>query len=59
MEQDIYVVVAETDGIEDGAIVMETEADGATVEKANERVKKLAGRYGECRIAKLTFIEEN
>ena len=61
MSAPIYVVVAATGGAprEDnpkgGPIVMETEAEGATLEQAQHRAGQIERRFGPCRVARLVF----
>jgi hypothetical protein len=60
----IYVVVASTGGMQTdadpkgGPIVMETEADGATLARANERAASLERSYGPCRVGRVVFEDE-
>ena len=63
-ELDIYVVVAERDNYvnDEGPyqpIVFETHVEGATLEKAKERIAHLKGRYGKTSIAKLCFVNND
>ena len=62
--KEIYVVVAKNDvphhkfGVDKGGeIVLETYTQFATIEHAREIIAKFNGRLGECRIAKLEFVE--
>lgn len=62
MDAPIYVVVMATGGalteaqpFHGGPIVMETEVDGATLERAQAWAGKLEHRYGACRVARLVF----
>ena len=57
MAKDIYVVVADKDGGGGGPIVFETDIENSSKEDAIVRIYRLDGMYGECRIAKLNFIE--
>lgn len=61
----IYVVVMSTGGaltqqhpINGGPIVMETEVDGATLEKARERAAMYERRFGACRVGRVIFEDE-
>lgn len=60
----IFVVVASTGGARQagypngGPIVMETEAEGATMEAANYRAAALERHYGACRVGRVVFEGE-
>jgi len=60
-DDDIYVVVADNDGVHsgyrdpDGPIVMEQYTRVSTKEAMEQRIITMGGRYGNCRIAKLVF----
>jgi hypothetical protein len=61
-DQEKFVVVVEHDGSKDGRpIVWEQYIDGdhATIEAAKARKRRLSGRYGRARIARLVFIEDD
>jgi hypothetical protein len=64
IEKDVYVVVAERDTgdpneMSHGPIVFETFVETATRERAERRIKTLKGRFGECRVAKLVFVDDS
>ena len=60
----IFVVVASTGGAprgdnpRGGPIVMETEADGATLAQAQHRAAMLERRFGACRVGRVVFEGE-
>ena len=65
MNAPIYVVVMSTGGalteaepVNGGPIVMETDVDGATLQRAQDRAAMLERRYGACRIGRVVF-EDN
>jgi len=70
IEKDIYVVVADNDqkhkyGLDGhfysdigGQIVFEQYVKNADLESVKKRARQLSKNYGKCRIAKLTFLEE-
>lgn len=62
--EEIYVVVAKNDvphprwGLDKGGeIVLEIYTKQATLENARQIIKRFNGRLGECRIARLEFVE--
>lgn len=62
MDAPIYVVMVATGGAltpehpeKGGPIVMETEVDGATLQRAREKAAMLERNWGACRIARLVF----
>lgn len=64
MAAPIYVVVMSTGGAQTeanpkgGPIVMETEVDGNSLEKAKAWAGKLEPTYGACRIGRVVFEDE-
>jgi hypothetical protein len=63
IEKDIYVVVSERDTgdpnqMNHGPMVFETFVPTATRERAERQIKNLKGKFGECRIAKLVFVDD-
>jgi hypothetical protein len=60
----IYVVVMATGGStsdllpDGGPIVMETEVDGATLQRAQERAATMERRWGACRVGRVVFEDE-
>jgi hypothetical protein len=60
----IYVVVTTTGGAPrldnqaGGPIVMETEAEGATIEQAQHQAARLERRFGACRVGRVVFEGE-
>lgn len=64
MSAPIYVVVMSTGGArtdanpKGGPIVMETEVDGNSLEKAQAWAGKLGRTYGACRIGRVVFGDE-
>jgi len=62
LDKDLYVIVAETECVElpGRPIVWETYLDGrsASLEVARMRRASIGAAYGETRIAKLVFIED-
>ena len=68
-EDDIYVIVADNDQQferkdgshwhdDGGPLVFEQYTSSADYESTKRRADRMAKKYGRCRIAKLTFIEE-
>lgn len=70
MNAPIYVVVTSTGGAgyssghdcgpkhPGGPLVMETDVDGASLEKARERAAMYERRFGACRIGRVVFENE-
>lgn len=70
MNAPIYVVVTSTGGAgyssghdcgpkhPGGPLVMETDVDGASLEKARERAAMYERRFGACRIGRVVFDNE-
>ena len=68
MDKEMYVVVADNDCShavpstsrlyydEKGPIIFETYANEASKENAIKRVASLRGSYGQCRLARLEFV---
>ena len=67
MKKDLYVVVADNDCVQkmpsgniffddNGPIIFETYTKRATKEEAMDRVRAFRGKYGQCRLAKLEFV---
>lgn len=66
MDKDIYVIVAEKPGYfydppegQDASVVLETCVRESSLKEAEERLENLPKRFGQCRIAKLSFVEES
>jgi hypothetical protein len=62
MNKDIYVLVAEKDSPRSKkpkAIIFETYIDNSSLVDIAKFQKELGGRYGETKIAKLTFLEDS
>ena len=68
MHEDIYVVVAENDqGVkigenehfdDGGPLIFEQYTRGADLKSIKKRKEQLECKYGKCRIAKLSFIDQ-
>ena len=60
VESDIYVIVADNDGVKDpeGPLIFEQYTRTADLASIKKRVEYLAGKYGKCRIARLVFIDD-
>lgn len=66
----IYVIVAKNDkpmtmsdghvfSDDGGELVFEQYTANASLEKAKEKISGLGGRYGDCRIATLVFVDDS
>ena len=56
MAKEIYVIVADEGGCDNGPIVMETDVNVSSKKNAISRVDRLKETYGKCRLAKLEFV---